>query len=71
METDPDFVNIIWDGYLEPLPHGNSQGDPIEVTYSFDDDGIMHASFLDINSGVRIDIDISDLDGSDDSIDID
>ena len=71
LETDPDFVNIIWDGYLEPLPHGNSQGDPIEVTYSFDDDGIMHASFLDINSGVRIDIDISDLDGSDDSIDID
>jgi molecular chaperone DnaK len=71
LEADPDFVNIIWDGYLEPLPHGNSQGDPIEVTYSFDDDGIMHASFVDINSGVRIDIDISDLDGSDDSIKID
>jgi molecular chaperone DnaK len=71
LETDPDFVNIIWEGYLEPLPKDNSQGDPIEVTYSYDDNGIMHGSFVDLNSGVKKEISISDLEATGDSITID
>jgi len=69
--TDPDFVNTIVDDWLEPLPAGNRQGDPIEVTYSFDDDGIMHASFLDVKSGIKKEISVSDLDVDKDFIDID
>ena len=71
MVTDPDFVNTIIDDWLEPLPAGNRQGDPIEVTYSFDDDGIMHASFLDVKSGIKKEISVSDLDVDKDFIDID
>jgi len=71
LETDPDFVNILYDDWLGPLPAGNRQGDPVEVTYSFDDDGIMHAVFLEVNSGLKKEVDISKLDTDTDSIEID
>ena len=71
LETDPDFVNILYDDWLGPLPSGNSQGDPVEVTYSFDDDGIMHAVFLEVNSGLKKEVDIDKSDSDSDSIDID
>ena len=71
LETDPDFVNVIYDDWLGPLPPGNRRGDPVDVTYSYDDDGIMHASFLDVNSGVKKEVSISDLDGNKGSIKID
>ena len=50
MESDPKFVNIEWKGELS-LPSGRPAGQEVKITYSFDDSGIMHASFVDVASG--------------------
>jgi molecular chaperone DnaK len=47
---DPKWVRVIWDGELE-LPAGRKKGQKIDITYSYDDNGTMHASFLDVASG--------------------
>jgi len=38
------------------LPSGRPQGQPIEVKYSYDKNGIMHCEFFDVNSGRREEI---------------
>lgn len=43
-ETDPAFVKILWQGDLE-LPGGRPMNQPISVTYSYDENQIMHCSF--------------------------
>jgi molecular chaperone DnaK len=70
LETDPEFVNVISEDWLGPLPPGNREGDPIDVTYSYDDNGIMLASFLEVSSGIKKEISISEF-GASGSIDID
>jgi len=51
MESDPDFVNIILEKELGPLPPGRPAQQPLEVTYSYDLNQTMHVKFLDVESG--------------------
>jgi molecular chaperone DnaK len=50
-ERDPTFVKIIQKGELGPLPSGRPSGQEIKITYSFDDNQIMHCKFVDVASG--------------------
>jgi len=59
-ETDPGLVKIIWEGKLE-LPPRRLRNKKIQVTYSFDDNQIMHCSFLDVASGNETTIDLSPM----------
>ncbi len=56
-ETDPRFVRVIWDGKLDIPPR--PRGQAIDITYSYSENGIMHAEFLDVASGRKTEIDIS------------
>lgn len=49
-EKDPTFVKVIQKGELN-LPDGRPAGQEINVTYSFDENQIMHCKFLDAASG--------------------
>lgn len=69
-ETDPDFVRIIWDGALGPLPPGRPAQMEIRVTYSYDTNQIMHCLFEDVASGLRHEIDIG-LKGDAEALDAD
>ena len=57
-ETDPDFVNMIADIKLGPLPQGRPRSQPIEITYSYDINQTMRCKFLDVNSGMKNEIDL-------------
>jgi molecular chaperone DnaK len=57
-ETDPDFVNMIADFKLGPLPQGRPRSQPIEITYSYDINQTMRCKFLDVNSGMKEEIDL-------------
>ena len=59
--TIPEFVTKVWEGSLGPLPKGRPKGQKIDVTFKFDIDGIMFASFLDISSGKELPVKISDI----------
>jgi molecular chaperone DnaK (HSP70) len=50
-ETNPDFVNIVFDKEMGPLPAGNSANQPIEVTYRYDENQVMSIELRDVNSG--------------------
>ena len=62
-ETDPTFVTIEKEAALE-LPPGRPAGQEVKVTYSFDDNGMMQASFKDVESGKVIDLEISPTGGT-------
>ncbi len=49
-ETNPKFVKILWQGDLE-LPSGRTEGQEIQITYAYDENQIMHASFKDMETG--------------------
>jgi molecular chaperone DnaK (HSP70) len=55
-ETDPDFVRVIWEGELGPLPAGRPAGMEVRVTYSYDTNQIMHCIFEDVASGMKREI---------------
>lgn len=57
-ETDPRFVKIIHEESLE-LPPGRPSGQEIIVSYSYDENQIIHASFKDVESGNEKKISIS------------
>lgn len=57
-ESDPKFVNIIWEGDLK-LPQDRPEGQEIEITYSYDENQMMKCSFLDVASGRVTDIELS------------
>ena len=59
--TEPEFVTTIWEGSLGPLPKGRKKHQKINVTFKFDEDGIMHASFLDVSSGLQKEIPLSNI----------
>ena len=66
---DPKWVQIVWDGNLD-LPSGRPAGQEVKVTYSYDENGVMHASFLDVASGNETDTSFTaDTDGGDDNPD--
>jgi len=49
-ETDPRFVKILWEDNLS-LPPGRPEGQEIKVTYSYDDNQTINASFVDVSTG--------------------
>lgn len=57
-ETDPRFVRIIWKNDLE-LPDGRPKGQEIKITYSYQENGLMNASFEDVASGKKQEVDIT------------
>ena len=67
-ETDPSFVKIIWDRELS-LPPERLAGHEVKVTFSFDDNGVMQASILNIESGEQTDLKIGGFDGNPTEID--
>jgi len=56
-EDDPKFVNIIWNGELN-LPPNRPAGQEIKITYSYDENQIMHVYFEDVQSGTVLEADI-------------
>ena len=67
---DPDEVNVIWDGDL-PLPSGRRRGQKIDITYAYDENGTMHASFVDVASGKETYTKLSDISPTVDDDDLD
>jgi len=57
-ESDPRFVNTVWDGTLE-LPEGRPKGQEIQVTYRYDDNQTVQCSFVDTASGQRTDVSVT------------
>ena len=57
---DPKWVNTIWDGSLS-LPSGRKAGQKVDVTYSYDENGTMHASFVDVATGKETHTSLSDI----------
>ncbi len=56
-ETDPQFVNTLWEGNLE-IEGGRPAGQELKFTYSFTESGTMNASFLDVGSGNTKELDL-------------
>lgn len=57
-ESDPDFVRIIWDGALGPLPPNRPAQMEIRVTYGYDTNQIIHCLFEDVATGLKKEIQI-------------
>ena len=57
-ESDISFVDIPWEGSLD-LPPGRPAGQPIEVTYEYTEDERMKCSFVDVESGARVDVELT------------
>jgi len=49
-QTDPDFVDIIWDDELKDLPLVQDDNE-IKITYTYDTNGVMQCTILDVMSG--------------------
>jgi molecular chaperone DnaK len=47
---DPDFVDVI-DEIVLQLPSNRPISQPLDVTYSYDENQIMHCKVTDVNSG--------------------
>ena len=64
IETDPEFVDIIWEGSLA-LPPGRPAGQEIEVTYSYDTNKIFIGKFKDVSTGklTEISLDLNSSEG--------
>jgi molecular chaperone DnaK len=50
-ESDPDFVSIIIDDQIGPLPAGRPSGQPIEIMFNCNLNQTMHVKFRDVKSG--------------------
>jgi molecular chaperone DnaK len=49
-DADPDFVDKIYENEMD-LPPNRPTGQPIEITYRYDENQMMHCTFKDVNSG--------------------
>lgn len=56
-EVDPRFVRVIWEGSIE-LPPGRPAGQEVKITYSYNENGTMHAEFLDVASSKKTEANI-------------
>jgi molecular chaperone DnaK len=56
-ETDPKFVDVLWEGELN-LPEGRPDHQEIKISFSYDDNQIMHCEFTDIETGRKTEVDI-------------
>ena len=63
-----EWVNIIANQELS-LPSGRKRGQEIDVTYAYDENGTMHASFIDVETGEETYIKKDDLSPDDDDPD--
>ena len=54
-QTDPDFVDIIWTDHLKELPVVTDDTE-IKVSYTYDTNGIMQCTILDILSGKSLSV---------------
>lgn len=57
-ESDPRFVKVVWEGDLS-LPGGRPAGQEIRVTYSYDENQMMHCVFEDVQSGTVKEVPLS------------
>ncbi|MDG1097139.1 MAG: Hsp70 family protein [Methylophilaceae bacterium] len=57
-ENDPRFVRTIWEGSLS-VPKGRPAGQEVKVTYAYQENGLMSATFIDISSGQQQAVDIT------------
>jgi molecular chaperone DnaK len=67
-EEDVAFVNVIWDGYLENLPKV-AEPSEIQITYSYDLNGLMKCHVLDVMSGRTMDTSLTASSGAKESTD--
>ena len=58
-QGDPDFATTIWKGLLDNLPPNRPQGRPIDVTFSYDENGMMHCKYKDVESNKEMPVDLS------------
>ena len=56
-EKDVEFIFELHNEKLD-LPKGRPAGQPIDVTYSYDQSGVVHCQFLDVNSKKKYEIEI-------------
>jgi len=69
-ETDPRFVRTIWEGELK-LPGGRPPQQEVKITYAYKENGLMNASFEDVGSGNKQEVDITaQSEGASSDIDI-
>jgi tellurite resistance protein len=54
-ETDPRWVKVIWEGDLELPPNRPAQQE-VQITYSYDENQVMHCLFKDVESGKEMEI---------------
>jgi len=65
-EHDPEYANTIWEGFLENLPPNRPAERPIEVTFSYDENGMMKCKYKDVESNKELPVDLT-IKGSSDS----
>jgi molecular chaperone DnaK len=63
-ETDPKFVNIIWEGDLA-LPPNRPEGQEIKITFAYDDNQMMKCSFVDVSTNRETKVELSMLTNND------
>lgn len=57
-EDNKEFVNVIHNEKLK-LPKGRPAGQPVDITYSYDESGKMHCMFTDVESGNTHEIELT------------
>jgi molecular chaperone DnaK len=62
-EEDVAFVNVIWEGFFKDLPKVTEETE-IQVTYSYDLNGIMKCKVLDVMSGRTMDTSLTASSGA-------
>ena len=62
-EEDVAFVNVIWEGFFKDLPKVTQETE-IQVTYSYDLNGIMKCKVLDVMSGRTMDTSLTASSGA-------
>jgi molecular chaperone DnaK len=72
-ETDPRWVTRVKEVDLGPLPANRPAGKEVRVSYSYDENQVMHCFFEDVESGIKqeIRIDLSSEAANDAAADID
>jgi molecular chaperone DnaK len=51
-ESDPEFVNIVFEEEIGPLPGGRPTGQPVDFTYRYDENQVMWIEMRDVESGL-------------------
>ncbi|MDB4847187.1 Hsp70 family protein, partial [Candidatus Pseudothioglobus singularis] len=62
-EDNPDFVNILQEKVIQ-LPPISNAGYEIKVTFNVDNNGVLHASILNVESGEKSDITIAGIESN-------